>query len=242
MMLMKYARPRSLCDLEVIFHIDKTIISKLITELTLYIDRKWAPVLLHRFHKARLQSKIPAYARGVAERLQVANSSEWFIWGFVDGTFRKHARNQNQIAQALDYNGHYRGHGYKFQSVVSACGIIEHLFGPINGSRHDAFMMHRSKLTEAGLAECCDAHGVGRRYFIYGDSAYANEKYVMAPFKGSILTTYQRDFNYKMSRVRVSVEWGYALITQIWRGTEVTAENRPSLQPLGSTALKRPSL
>jgi hypothetical protein len=33
MMLMKYARPRSLCELKVIFHIDKTIISKLITEL-----------------------------------------------------------------------------------------------------------------------------------------------------------------------------------------------------------------
>ena len=40
-------------------------------------------------------------------------------------------------------------HGlYVFQSVVAPNGIICHLFGPLEGRRHDAFMLSESGLLQ----------------------------------------------------------------------------------------------
>ena len=63
-------------------------------------------------------------------------------WGFVDGTVRsvcKPAEGQRQL-----YNGHKRIHAIKFQSIVCPNGMIANLYGPIEGRRHDSFMLARS--------------------------------------------------------------------------------------------------
>ena len=41
------------------------------------------------------------------------------------------------------YNGHKRVHVIKFQSVVCPDGMIANLCGPIEGRRHDSFMLSR---------------------------------------------------------------------------------------------------
>jgi len=35
-----------------------------------------------------------------------------------------------------------------FQSVITPNGLICHLFGPLEGRRHDAFMLHESGLLQ----------------------------------------------------------------------------------------------
>ena len=61
------------------------------------------------------------------------------VWGFIDGTIRRICRPES--GQRLVYNGHKRVHGFKFQSVVTPFGIVVHLYGPVEGKRHDAGML-----------------------------------------------------------------------------------------------------
>ena len=85
------------------------------------------------------------------------------FFGFIDGTVRpvaRPSRNQNVL-----FSGHNRVHCLKFQvwyfcymlthmnkiiflqSLVTPNGLIAHLFGPIEGKRHDAFMLSESGLS-----------------------------------------------------------------------------------------------
>ena len=67
--------------------------------------------------------------------------------------------------------------------------MIAHLYGPIEGRRHDAFM-----LAESGLAQKL-AHfnqPSGQPYVIYGDPAYGVSRNILAPFRGAQLTSQQQ--------------------------------------------------
>ena len=62
-------------------------------------------------------------------------------WGFIDGTVRPVCRpGENQRAI---YNGHKRVHSVKFQSVALPNGLVGHLYGPVEGKRHDSGMFPR---------------------------------------------------------------------------------------------------
>ena len=57
-------------------------------------------------------------------------------WGFIDETVRPVCRpGENQRAI---YNGHKRVHSVKFQSVALPNGLVGHLYGPVEGKRHDS--------------------------------------------------------------------------------------------------------
>ena len=64
--------------------------------------------------------------------------------GFLDGTTR-HVCHPGQN-QRLLYNGHKHYHSIKFQSAVAPNGLIAHLFGPVEGKRHDSGMLADSSL------------------------------------------------------------------------------------------------
>lgn len=100
---------------------------------------------------------------------------------------------------------------FKLQSVHAPNGLIAHLFGPIEGRRHDAFM-----LGESGLIHILQRFRKpnGEPYIIYGDPAYGNTRNILAPFRGARLTADQQEFNSQMSKVRCSVEWGFGKIIQ----------------------------
>ena len=86
--------------------------------------------LYDRFHKKLFfdEERIPAslmyYSAAVG-----ASSPLKTVWGFIDGTFRRIARPVRSQRQA--YNGHYRAHGIKFQSVVTPDGLISSLWGQL---------------------------------------------------------------------------------------------------------------
>ena len=67
-------------------------------------------------------------------------------WGFIDGTVRPVCRpGENQRAI---YNGHKRVHSVKFQSVALPNGLVGHLYGPVEGKRHDSGMLVSSGLLQ----------------------------------------------------------------------------------------------
>jgi hypothetical protein len=65
-------------------------------------------------------------------------------WGFLDATCRRIARPSKQ--QRAFYSGYKKMHRIKFQDIVCLDGLCVHVFGPIEGSRHDMTLVHRSNL------------------------------------------------------------------------------------------------
>jgi nuclease HARBI1 len=59
------------------------------------------------------------------------------IYAFINGTVRRICR--PKYHQKAAYSGHKRYHGLKYQSDMVPERIIMHRYGPVAGSRHDAF-------------------------------------------------------------------------------------------------------
>ena len=79
------------------------------------------------------------------------------------------------------------------------------MFGPIEGRRHDAFMLGVN-----GLADKLERlqTPTAEPYVIYGDPAYGLTHNILAPFRGARLRNDEQLFNTQMSKVRTCVEWG----------------------------------
>ena len=73
------------------------------------------------------------------------------------------------------------------------------MFGPLEGRRHDAFMLSVSGLPLNASNES--------PYVLYGDPAYGLSRNILSPFRGAQLTHQEQDFNKAMSAVRISVEY-----------------------------------
>ena len=104
------------------------------------------------------------------------------------------------------------------------------MFGPIEGSRHDAFMLGVSGLMEK-LRRMTKPDG--EPYVIYGDPAYGLNINILAPFKGNNLNAGEKAFNRDMSHVRVSVEWGFGKLSQIFAYLDFKKNLKLLLQPVG---------
>ena len=118
---------------------------------------------------------------------------------------------------------------YSFHEVGGDTnGLIANLFGPIEGRRHDAFM-----LSNSGLADQLKQFNNGDPYVIYGDPAYGLSQNIMAPFCGMQLTQQQRGFNKATSTVWISVEWGFGRICQYFAFLDYKKNMKVLLQPVG---------
>ncbi|OWZ13887.1 hypothetical protein PHMEG_00012713 [Phytophthora megakarya] len=71
---------------------------------------------------------------------------------------------------------------------------------------------------------------------IFGDQAYGNDEVLVSPFAGAVgnLTVDQKRVNKSMSKVRVSVEWGYGQVTNYWTALDFKRQARSGTQPVGS--------
>lgn len=86
------------------------------------------------------------------------------------------------------------------------------MFGPVNGRRHDGHVSAKS-----GLINQLEAKfNVFRTPpYIYSDTGYPLKKFLMVPFKPAH-NRVEEIVNKKMSKIRVSVEWGFAKIIPIF--------------------------
>jgi hypothetical protein len=129
--------------------------------------------------------------------------------------------------QELAYSGHKRKHGLKYQAVATPDGLVSHVYGPVEGRRHDSGMYYESGLDEQ-LQEIFDA----TKKVIYGDAAYCYKPYLWAPFAEAGRTPQKQHFNSVMSTVRESVEWSFAKINSLFAFTDYQKNQKIYLQPV----------
>jgi len=111
----------------------------------------------------------PMYAAAIHDRSQALSN----CIGFIDGTVIAVSRPSDHEAQNVAYNGHKRKHALKYQAVTTPDGLILHVYGPLEGRRHDWTLYMRSGLDESlGDLLLVD----GKQYVIYGDSGYSNPR------------------------------------------------------------------
>ena len=153
-------------------------------------------------------------------------------WSFIDGTVRPICRPQEN--QRLVFNGHKISHALKFQSIVVPNGIIANLFGPIEGCRRDADMLRESEIWTQMRAHMTTADG--RVYCVYGDPVYPmTDSFIIAPFRGGIISCNQMIFNKRMSALCICVEWAFGKVLTLFAFLDLKKIRSCSFSPLGST-------
>ena len=113
-------------------------------------------------------------------------------------------------------------------------GIVVHLLGPVEGTRHDFAMLRMNGLLNQQQNDLPPRSAApGDVFAIYEDSAYPLRTNLQVPFTGPNLTPDQTVFNARMSECRVYVEWGFADITTKFSSLAVKKKKRLLHQPVG---------
>ena len=136
------------------------------------------------------------------------------IWGFIDGTIHKTTR--PIYHQRVVYTRFKKCHGLKFQSVLVPDGFIACLFGPDSVKTHDARLLQESGLLDQ-LEELMPHDGDLTIYTLDGDLVYAQSIYLIGGFCNADVGTDEALYNWSMSSVRITVEWGFGAIIEQWK-------------------------
>ena len=131
----------------------------------LYLDN---PKIFHQ--------RMPYYAERVFNKCGLTES----VWGFIDGTLQKTCH--PSYFQKLMYSGHKRCHGIKFQYIVTPDGMFASIYGPVNGNRHDSFLLSTSGLLDKLQTFMPDLPG-SDVFSLYGDPAYPQSIYISGGHK-----------------------------------------------------------
>lgn len=191
-----------------------------------FIENRWLDHF-RTFHQAAFlnQQRLETYAQAIGENRPLKN-----CWGFIDGTVRGICKPIHH--QRPFFNGHKRHHAVKYQSVVAPDGLIVHLFGPLEGRRHDSGVLRESNLlaTLTNLPALPD----GGVYCIYGDPAYPLRPQLMVPYPSVNITPEQHEFNTAMSSARIAVEWAFGKVVQFFAFVDYKKNQKILLQPVAS--------
>ena len=103
--------------------------------------------------------------------------------------------------QSVLYNGHKRAHLVKWQGLMLPNGIMPYPFGPINGSRHDSYLLERSHLVPI-LSRIC--RRLGYAYCAFGDPAYPHGTYIQGRCACLLTTIITTSGQYKQAGAPVT--------------------------------------
>jgi hypothetical protein len=201
-LLYRLSRPRRLRpDMEKYFGIRRSRLSAIIATFSEVFYSVALPYLSNPdiFH-----GHMPYYAELVSEKTGGLVDN---VWGFIDGTLRKTCR--PSYFQRLAYSGHKRSHGIKFQSVIVPDGLIALMFGPVNGCRHDSYLLSASGVLQRLRQLMPEDGSNGIIFSLYGDPAYPQSRYLFGGFRNAAVGSPEAAWNTAMSRVRECVEWGF---------------------------------
>jgi hypothetical protein len=87
------------------------------------------------------------------------------VFGIIDGTGVEIA-SPSGTSQRASYRGHKRQNCLKFQAISAPDELLLHLFGPVEGRRHDMFLYNESRLDNVLMSSMFIAE---RKYYLYGD-------------------------------------------------------------------------
>ena len=94
---------------------------------------------------------------------------------------------------------------------------------PFDGRRHDMHMLHEGNLVEILRQWFGD-------FFVYGDLGYPVIGNLLSGWRGTNLTDAQKNFNTKMSRVRISEEQAFGKWVSTFRFVQHYQNLKPRLQ------------
>jgi len=143
-----------------------------------------------------------AYAAAIAGKDAPLQTS----LGFIDGTLVRIARTGRGL-QRVFYSGHKRCHAIKLQSICTPDGLLFHLFGPVEGRRHDMLLYH-----ESGIDAQLEATLLidETQFGIYGDSAYIIRSWIQRGYGAwPDGDAEEQAYDGAMNRLREAVEWGF---------------------------------
>ncbi|KAF7292641.1 hypothetical protein MIND_01162000 [Mycena indigotica] len=205
MLLCRLVHVSRLVDVEMQFGWERSRFSRITRTTASLIWNRWKHLL--RFDPHRLTPEKLTYFATV---MQQRGAPLDCVSAVIDGTLRKIARPITN--QRLVFNGWKRIHCLKYHSLITPDGIVIHIYGPVEGRRHDETVYQQS-----GLSALLEKHFVkpdGSPLFIYGDPAYTVAGRVLAGYKGAALSPEQIQFNTLMSRCREPVEWSFKEVVQ----------------------------
>jgi hypothetical protein len=201
-------------DMEKFFSMRKSKLSAILNTFLTAFYKVTRPYLSN---PALFFDRFHLYAAAIKKKARV-RVGRLQVWGFIDGTIRRICR--PTYNQEMSYSGHKRCHGVKFQSVVTPDGLITCLYGPFEGSGHNARMLVESKIVEKlrelmPIPEDADPDVVPD-YQLYGDPAYPQSGYLIGGFRDAQRGSAEARLNKKMSKVRECVEWGFRNVITYW--------------------------
>ena len=105
-------------------------------------------------------------------------------------------------------------HNLKLQTIVTPYGIIDCMWGPMNGNIHDSHMLRESELLKY-LRNMIPLNG--HAFTIYRSPVYPQWKHVFGGFHNPAAGSPEAEWNTRMSRIREVVKWGCKEIVNQWR-------------------------
>jgi hypothetical protein len=162
----------------------------------------------------RVLPQLSSFATAVAH--SVGGEGEDDVVAFVDGKFGRACRPTNKDSldyQQTVYNGHYRGHGLKIQSVMFADGIQVAF---VESARlHDSNVLRTSGILQQMETLYIDGNE-DRPAQLYGDPAYGNDLHLKRKEKGNGRTPEQKQKDGAMKPARESVEHGFCKVVALF--------------------------
>lgn len=73
----------------------------------------------------------------------------------------------------------------------------------------------------------------GKQFMVYGDSGYSCCIYLEVPLAGANLSDVQKAFNKGMSALRITVEWYFKCVQQLWVFVDRKKKLRVQEMPVG---------
>ena len=224
-LLRRLCYPNRLDDLCREFGRSKAALSLIFNRMLVWIWERWGRLVTNPFQQPYFtQALLDDYSTTIG----ASTSIDLHVWGFIDGTVRPICRPSHD--QRIFYNGHKRTHALKFQAVTAPDGLITHLFGPVEGRRHDSGVLGESGLLPQLAAHMNGPNGIP--YALYGDAAYPLSPYLQKAYQGAALTQAQQRFNTKMNKARVAVEWSFGDISNQWGYLAMKKQQKVLLQPV----------
>jgi len=229
-LLRRMASPCRWKDVEVLFGKHSTQLCELFWETVEYFLEARQHLLTGDITPSYMETKVSVFAAAVSERSGALDNCV----GFIDGTVIGIARPGDSGIQNVVYNGHKRKHALKFQAVTTPDGMFAHVYGPLEGRRHDWTLYMRSDIDEQlNNALLVD----GKQFCIYGDSGYNWRSYLEIPFQGAALSEDQTAFNKAMSGSRITVEWMFKEVKLYWTVLDFKRKLRIQESPVAALYL-----
>ena len=228
MLLYKMSWPRRLIEFAEVFGGNGARVMRICNALTVFLYERFR----RKMETLDRERMTDDYILWLCRTQDAMHHSAPHVWGFIDATVRPCCR--PVYFQEAIYNGKDRVHAIKFQTIVSVDGIICHCNGPWSGRRHDSYIYKRTLphvLHELPVIQdaACEIPVA-----VYADPGYFLTTRVLMPFPTGRDCAMHQAFNVTMSRVRITVEWGYSRVAALWKHINFKENQKVFKSPIGA--------